>query len=88
MRKITIVLALFLNLFTGHAQNADMRIYELVNSSNWFILAKEYPQLKDSIQIENTLNLAKNLQTVFNTKGQMPTRVSYYRQDNRCCRRR
>ena len=52
MRKITIVLVLFLNLFAGHAQNATMRIYELVNSSNWFTLAKEYPQLKDSIQYD------------------------------------
>ena len=52
MRKIIIVLALFLSLFAGHAQNADMRIYELVNSSNWFTLAKEYPQLKDSIQYD------------------------------------
>ncbi len=52
MRKIIIVSVFFLNLFAAHAQNADMRIYELVNSSNWFTLAKEYPQLKDSIQYD------------------------------------
>lgn len=51
MRKTIITVSiLFLNLFTVCAQNADMRISELINSSDWFALEKEYPKLKDSIQ--------------------------------------
>ena len=32
------------------AQVADMRVGELLNSSDWFTLEKEYPLLKDSVQ--------------------------------------
>ena len=35
-----------------HAQNADMRISELVSTSNWFTLEEEYPQLKDTVQFD------------------------------------
>lgn len=52
MRKIVFILTSLLNIFTIHAQQADMRISELINSSNWFALEKEYPQLKDSIQYD------------------------------------
>ena len=52
MRKIIFALIVYCFPFVVYAQNADMRIYELINSSNWFTLAKEYPQLKDSIQYD------------------------------------
>ena len=52
MRKIIFALIVYCFPFVVYSQNADMRIYELINSSNWFTLAKEYPQLKDSIQYD------------------------------------
>lgn len=51
-KTIITVSILFLNLFTVYAQNADMRISELINTSDWFALEKEYPKLKDSIQYD------------------------------------
>lgn len=32
------------------AQQADMRVGELLNGSDWFALEEEYPELKDSVQ--------------------------------------
>ena len=52
MRKLIVVLISCMFLMGVHAQKADMRVSELVNSSNWFVLEKEYPLLKDSIQYE------------------------------------
>lgn len=52
MRKFAISLITFFTIFLVQAQNADMRVSELINSSNWFTLEKEYPQLKDSIQYD------------------------------------
>ena len=50
MRKLILSLITFLTISSAYAQNADMRVSELINSSNWFTLETEYPQLKDSIQ--------------------------------------
>ena len=52
MRKFAISLITFFTIFSVQAQNADMRVSELINSSDWFTLEKEYPLLKDSIQYD------------------------------------
>lgn len=43
------------------AQKADQRIGELINSGNWFVLAEEYPRLKDSMQVEFLQPMAEAL---------------------------
>lgn len=55
---------LFLFLFglaqTAVAQSeADLRIAELLNYSDWFSLEEEYPRLKDSVQIEMLKGLSE-----------------------------
>jgi len=52
MRKLVLSLITFLTIFSAYAQNADIRVSELINSSDWFTLEKEYSQLKDSIQYD------------------------------------
>lgn len=50
---ISLVCILMCNYtFIMYAQKADMRISELINTSNWFTLEKEYSILKDSIQFD------------------------------------
>ena len=52
MRKLAIPLIAFFTIFSAQAQNADMRVSELINSSDWFTLEREYSLLKDSIQYD------------------------------------
>ena len=52
MRKLVVSLIVFLTISSAYAQNADIRVSELINSSDWFTLEKEYPLLKDSIQYD------------------------------------
>lgn len=52
MRKFVVSLITLLTISSTYAQNADMRVSELINSSDWFTLEEEYPLLKDSIQYD------------------------------------
>lgn len=52
MRKLVFILIAYCLPLVVNAQEADMRISELINTSNWFALEKEYPLLKDSIQYD------------------------------------
>ena len=52
MRKFAISLITFFTIFSVQAQNAGMRVSELINSSDWFTLEREYSLLKDSIQYD------------------------------------
>ena len=48
------IMILLLSLFSSQmisAQQSDQRIGELINTENWFALDKEYPILKDSMQV-------------------------------------
>lgn len=59
MRKLILSLIIFLTISSAYAQNADIRVSELINSSDWFTLEKEYPLLKDSIQYDYVLLMAE-----------------------------
>ena len=48
--SLTFLLSLFFSKMVS-AQQPDQRIGELVNSEDWFRLDKEYPMLKDSMQV-------------------------------------
>ena len=48
--SLTFLLSLFFSRMVS-AQQPDQRIGELVNSEDWFRLDKEYPMLKDSMQV-------------------------------------
>ena len=48
MRKLVVSLITFLTISFANAQNADMQVSELINSSDWFTLEGEYSLLKDS----------------------------------------
>lgn len=50
MKKLLLTAGLFFTLFSAHSQQADQRIGELLNQSDWFALEEEYPLLKDSMQ--------------------------------------
>lgn len=50
-RIVIIILLSLLSFRTISAQQPDQRIGELINTENWFGLEKEYPILKDSIQV-------------------------------------
>lgn len=50
-RIIIIILLSLLSFRTISAQQPDQRIGELINTEDWFELEKEYPILKDSIQV-------------------------------------
>lgn len=50
-RIIIIIMLSLLSFRTISAQQPDQRIGELINTENWFGLDKEYPILKDSIQV-------------------------------------
>ena len=50
-RIVIIILLSLLSFRTISAQQSDLRIGELINTENWFGLDKEYPILKDSIQV-------------------------------------
>lgn len=49
MRKLILSFITLLTISSASAQNADMRVSELINSSDWFTLEREYSLLKDSI---------------------------------------
>ncbi len=51
LRTIIIILLLILSSHTVYAQQPDQRIGELINTEDWFELEKEYPILKDSMQV-------------------------------------
>ena len=51
LRTIIIILLSLLASQTIDAQQPDQRIGELINTEDWFSLEKEYPLLKDSIQV-------------------------------------
>ena len=51
LRTIIIILLLILSSHTLYAQQPDQRIGELINTEDWFELEKEYPILKDSMQV-------------------------------------
>ena len=40
MRKLVVSLITFLTISFANAQNADMRVSELINSSDWFTLER------------------------------------------------
>lgn len=51
MRKIvSIVVGMVFSFLSLSAQEADMRVGELINRTDWFALEQEYPGLKDSVQ--------------------------------------
>jgi len=52
MKKTIITFLLVVSSFTAMAQQADQRIGELLNSSDWFALDREYPALKDSVHYD------------------------------------
>lgn len=52
MRKLILSFITLLTISSASAQNADMRVSELINSSDWFTLEREYSLLKDSIQYD------------------------------------
>lgn len=43
----------------ANSQEADMRISELINESEWFALADEYPKLKYSLEDNNLALMAE-----------------------------
>lgn len=51
LRTIIIILLSLLSSQTIFAQQPDQRIGELINTEDWFGLDKEYPLLKDSMQV-------------------------------------
>lgn len=51
MKKILLSAALFLS-FPIYSQQADERIGNLINQSDWFGLEATYPILKDSMQVD------------------------------------
>ena len=55
----------------GNAQTPDERVSELLNQEDWFTLDKEYPLLKDSINMKPLKWMAETLlNTVFNKPEQ------------------
>lgn len=46
------ILLLFCSFTASNGQNAENRLAEIINSSDWFLLDTEYPSLKDSIQYD------------------------------------
>ena len=52
MRKLILSFITLLTISSAYAQNADMRVSELINSSDWFTLEREYSLLEDSIQYD------------------------------------
>lgn len=48
--KLCLFLVFIISTISVNSQNADIRIGELLNKSDWFALDEEYPKLKDSIQ--------------------------------------
>ena len=61
MKRIFILLFFVIFALNAIAQGADQRIGELINEGNWFALAEEYPQLKDSMQVEFLKPMAESL---------------------------
>ena len=61
MKRIFILLFFVIFALNAVAQGADQRIGELINEGNWFALAEEYPQLKDSMQVEFLKPMAESL---------------------------
>ena len=51
MKKIISLFLLCLSLLTAKAQVADFLISDMLNKSDWFALEREYPALKDSVQM-------------------------------------
>ena len=51
LRPILIILLSLLSFRTTSAQQPDQHIGELINSEDWFGLDREYPKLKDSMQV-------------------------------------
>lgn len=51
MKKIISLALLCLSLLTARAQVADFLISDMLNKSDWFALEREYPALKDSVQM-------------------------------------
>ena len=56
-----IILCLFLSVGNTNAQDADIRIAELLNKGEWFQLEREYPMLKDDIQVTVLKGLSEAL---------------------------
>lgn len=50
MKKLFLLIGVLFLFISASAQQADMRIGELINKSDWFTLEEEYPTLKDSVQ--------------------------------------
>lgn len=51
MKKIISLFLLCFGLLTAKAQVADFLISDMLNKSDWFALEREYPALKDSLQM-------------------------------------
>ncbi|MDR1864828.1 MAG: retroviral-like aspartic protease family protein [Bacteroidales bacterium] len=53
MKPNAIVLAIFLTFSVSglNAQEADERVADLINKSDWFALEEEYPRLRDNIRL-------------------------------------
>ena len=67
MKKLLFAIWSMLFVMAIQAQQADMRVGELINRSDWFSLEEEYPVLKDSIQADFLKLLAEAmLATNFN----------------------
>ena len=85
MKRILTLLVTFLAI-NAVAQNADQRIGELINNANWFALAAEYPQLKDSVQVEFLKPMAESLLAKYFNQPEkaieaMTTLLSNYQED-------
>ena len=50
MKKLILTIGFAIWVMATNAQQADARIGELLNKSDWFSLEEEYPVLKDSVQ--------------------------------------
>lgn len=61
MRTFWICLIIIVGTYTSYSQDADIRIGELMNNSDWFTLNEEYPVLKDDIQWKPLDEMAKVL---------------------------
>lgn len=59
--KVVFVLSFVASVPVLHAQNADERVGALLNASDYMTLRVEYPQLRDSMQVEFLKLLADGL---------------------------
>ena len=65
MKRLIIFLSLCLCLSVARAQTADERVGQLLNTSDWFALEREYPALRDSVHVPFLRVMAEALAAVY-----------------------